>query len=220
MINQYLEKVEFDTSNPEARCPCILLLDVSSSMSGAPINELNEGLAIFQQALQQDDLASVRVEVAIISFGSSVSVEQDFITANQFQAPMLSSSGMTPMGQAIHSSLDMIHERKDVYKQNGVPYYRPWVFLITDGAPTDEWQSAAQRVRQAEAGKSVAFFAVGVQGANMATLNQISIRQPLLLTGLEFGEMFVWLSASLSSVSHSQVGEQVPLQSPAGWAEV
>jgi len=107
------------------KCPCILLLDVSSSMSGTPINELNEGLAAFQQMLQQDDLASVRVEVAIISFGSSVSVEQDFITANQFQAPILSPSGTTPMGQAINLALNMIHERKEIYKQNGVPYYRP-----------------------------------------------------------------------------------------------
>ena len=39
------EQITFATSdfasNPEPRCPCILLLDVSGSMNGRPINELN-----------------------------------------------------------------------------------------------------------------------------------------------------------------------------------
>ena len=220
MPNQYLEQVEFDTSNPEARCPCVLLLDVSGSMSGAPITELNEGLVAFQNVLQKDDLASVRVEIAIVSFGNEVQIVQNFITANQFQAPQLSPAGLTPMGAAIQLALDMVRERKNIYKKNGASYYRPWLFLITDGAPTDEWQSAAQRVKQEEAQKAIAFFTVGVQGADMTILSQIATRQPLPLKGLNFRDLFMWLSASLTSVSHSQIGEQVPLQSPAGWAEV
>ena len=220
MSNQYLEQVEFDTSNPEARCPCILLVDVSGSMSGAPIDQLNQGLQIFQQALQQDSLASVRVEVAVVSFGSGVAIEQDFILAHQFQAPRLSTSGSTPMGEAINLALDMIRRRKETYKQNGVSYYRPWIFMITDGGPTDEWRSAAQRIQEEEERKGVSFFAVGVQGADVNTLAQISTRQPIMLKGLNFKDMFVWLSASLASVSQSQPGEQVPLASPAGWGSV
>lgn len=219
-MNDYLDKVEFDTSNPEARCPCVLVLDVSGSMHGEPLQQLNDGLLTFEKALKEDSLASMRVEVAIITFGNGVRVEQDFVTANQFEAPNLIASGLTPMGEAINLALDMIRERKDTYKQNGVAYYRPWVFLITDGVPTDEWQVAAQRVQQAETGKSVAFFAVGVQGADMETLGQITTRQPVTLKGLNFQEMFVWLSQSLTSVSHSQVGDQVPLNSPSGWATV
>ncbi len=216
----YLAQVEFDDSNPEPRCACVLLVDVSHSMSGTPINQLNEGLLTFQQALQDDPLASMRVEVAIVSFGGSVTVEQDFITANQFQAKPLSVTGATPMGKAIDLSLDMIRQRKDTYKQNGISYYRPWIFLITDGAPTDEWQRAAQRVKQSEEEKTVAFFSVGVKGADMNTLSQISVRQPVALKGLNFREMFVWLSQSLTSVSHSQPEDQLPLKPPTGWAEV
>lgn len=220
MANQYLEQVEFDTSNPEPRCACVLLVDVSGSMAGEPIQQLNEGLLAFQQALNADSLASLRVELAIVSFGSTVTVARDFVTANQFQPPRLSASGSTPMGQAINLALDMVTQRKSTYQQNGVAYYRPWIFLITDGAPTDEWQSAAQRVKQLEASKGVAFFAVGVQGANMNTLSQIATRTPLQLKGLNFRSMFVWLSQSLTSVSHSQVGQQTPLPAPQGWAEV
>ncbi|MEM7536374.1 MAG: VWA domain-containing protein [Chloroflexota bacterium] len=215
----YLEEIEFDDSNPESRCACVLLLDVSASMSGAPIRQLNEGLVELQTALQADDLASMRVELAVVTFGGRVNLHQDFITANQLELEPVTTSGSTPMGEAINLGLDMIQRRKEIYRSNGVSYYRPWIFLITDGSPTDEWKTAAARVQEAEASKSVAFFAVGVQKANMNTLNQISTRQAVKLQGLHFQEMFVWLSESLRSVSHSQVGDQVPL-APPGWAEV
>ena len=125
------------------------------------------------------------------------------------------------MGSAIKQGLDMVRQRKDDYKANGISYYRPWVFLITDGGPTDEWQSAAAAVREGEASKSFAFFAIGVQGANMDTLQQISsARAPLRLDGLRFRDLFSWLSSSLRSVSQSTPGTEVPLQPPQGWASV
>jgi len=218
--SQHLDLVKFDNSNPEARCPCILLVDVSGSMAGAAIDELNKGLVAFQQELQRDDLAALRVEVAIVSFGSSVRVEQEFIAAHEFTAQPLRTGGNTPMGAAINLALDMVRKRKETYKQYGASYYRPWIFLITDGAPTDEWRSAAQRVQAEEASKAVAFFAVGVQKADLKVLSQITTRQPLRLQGLQFRDMFVWLSQSLTTVSHSQVGEQVPLTAPTGWSVI
>ncbi len=217
-----LSKIEFDTSNPEPRCPCVLLLDTSGSMSGAPIEELNQGLVAFQQALRQDPLAQLRVEVAIITFGPA-QVVQDFITANQFQPPQLTASSDTPMATAIHLALDQLNERKQSYKQGGISYYRPWIFLITDGSPTDQelWAGAVQRLQEEEQQKRVAFFSVGVEGADIEQLRQLSTsRPPLMLKGLHFREMFQWLSTSLTSVSHSQLKEEVPLQSPLGWGSV
>ncbi|MEH1938348.1 MAG: VWA domain-containing protein [Nostoc sp.] len=209
--------------NPENRCPVILLLDTSGSMSGQPIQELNQGLAAFKEDVLKDSQASLSVEVAMITFGPIVKLTQDFVTIDQFIPPTLEVGGLTPMGAAIEYALDFLENRKQTYKDNGILYYRPWVFLITDGAPSpsDPWQSAAQRMREAEAQRRLLFFAVGVQGADMNILKQISSpeRPPIMLNGLDFREMFVWLSASMKRVSSGKVGQAVALPAM-GWGQI
>lgn len=208
--------------NPEPRCPCLLILDVSGSMRGKPIRELNEGLTQFRDELFADALAAKRVEVGLVTFGP-VTLVNDFTGVQSWIAPELRDQGDTPMGRAIEEGLNMLRERKNSYRQNGISYYRPWVFLITDGGPTDNWQNAAQAVKSGEAEKAFSFFAVGVEGANFEILSQISVRQPLVLKDMRFRDLFSWLSSSLSSVSQSNPGDAVPLSNPAapdGWASI
>ena len=217
------DQIVFETndfaSNPEPRCPCLLLLDVSGSMNGRPLDELNAGLTTFKDELAADDLAMKRVEVGIITFGP-VKIESPFTSAFNFYPPTLQAQGVTPIGAAITQALNMVEDRKSDYRSNGISYYRPWVFLITDGAPTDSWQAAADAVREGEASKKLAFFSIGVKGANMDILRQISVREPLSLDGLKFRELFSWLSSSLRSVSRSTPGTEVSLENPKGWASV
>lgn len=209
--------------NPEPRCPCLLLLDVSGSMVGEPIQELNEGLKSFRDELLADELAAKRVEVACITFGP-VHIATEFETASVFQPPWLKAQADTPMGAAITSGVELVRLRKEAYRKNGIAFYRPWIFLITDGAPTDDWTDAAARVKDGEASKAFAFFAVGVQTADMQTLGRIAARQPLKLKALRFQSLFQWLSNSMKSISRSTPGDEVPLQNPTegpdGWASI
>ncbi|HZQ50824.1 MAG TPA: VWA domain-containing protein [Bryobacteraceae bacterium] len=198
--------------NADPRCACLLLLDTSSSMEGERIRALNEGLRAFEGDIQEDSLARRRVEIAIITFGGSVDRVLDFTPAGSFQAPTLSARGATPMGRAITEGVQLVKDRKAEYKSNGVLYYQPWIFMITDGEPTDEWEAAAKLTRAEAAAKSLTFFAVGVGEANTAVLKQITDRV-LKLDGLKFRELFIWLSQSQQRVSSSKVGEQTPLPS-------
>ncbi len=207
------------TDNPEPRCACLLLLDTSGSMAGAPIDELNAGLRAFKDELSQDSLAMKRVEIAIVTFGP-VKVETDFQTVDTWQPPHLTASGVTPMGAAIVKGLEMLRQRKDQYRANAIEVFRPWVFLMTDGEPTDAWQQAAEMVKAGEASKGFAFFGVGVANANMETLGKICVRSPVKMAGLKFKDLFAWLSSSLSSVSSSKPGTTVKIAPHTGWSEV
>jgi uncharacterized protein YegL len=215
-----LDDAEF-AENQEPRCPVLLLVDTSSSMSGEKIRELNQGLITFQEDVSRDAKASKRAEIAIVTFGGNVNLCLDFVTVDCFQPFTLSTSGDTPMGQGIEYSLNLIEQRKQTYRNNGIQFSRPWLFLITDGAPTDSWNSASQKLHQAIRDKKLTFFAVGVGQANMETLKQLSTeRHPVLLKGINFTEMFVWLSNSMSSVSSAKVGEQSPLSPIDSWGSV
>jgi len=223
--------------NPERRCPVVLVLDTSASMRGEAIRQLNAGLQQLARDLQDDPLASLRVELAIVSFGGRVStidvregrghsIAADpvvaFVTVDAFKPPTLRASGDTPMGAAVWQGLELIRGRKSLFKEGGVPYFRPWLFLISDGAPTDpDWSQAAEAARLEESVNGVSVFPIGVDRADLGTLGMFSSqRGPALLSNIHgFQRLFQWLSESLAAVANSRPGEIVTLPA-AGWAQI
>jgi uncharacterized protein YegL len=160
---------------------------------------------------------AVRPKISDVPFDA----RQAFVTVDQFQPPSLDANGDTPLGEAVSRALALLRERKEIYKQNGLDYFRPWIFAITDGKPTDKgWEAVAEQVRQEETRKGVVFYGVGVEGADLQVLSKFSTARPALkLKGLAFGELFSWLSKSLSAITHSRPGEQAPLP-PVGWGSI
>ena len=228
----YLEE-QVEIANPQQpHCATVLLLDTSYSMSGDKIRQLNEGLQAFVDEVREDELARKRVDLAVVSFGSQVGVVQDFSSVEELALPMLEPDGPTPMGQALRLGIDMVERRKDEYRSQGTDYYRPWVFLVTDGYPTDMkpgdalWSEVVDRIHGGERDKKFLFFAVGAGDADLNLLNQLSppSRKAIRLRENKWREMFQWLSRSQKSVSASRVGEMVKLEDPTsgdgGWGEI
>lgn len=119
--------------------------------------------------------------------------------------------------------MKLLEDRKADYRNNGVPYYRPWIFLITDGAATDDLASARKAIKAGEKAGKFCFFPIGVDTADMNELAGLSVRQPLKLKGLQFQQLFLWLSGSLRASSRSAPDTPLTPQNPLtanGWAEL
>jgi len=195
--------VEF-ADNANERTPCVLVLDCSGSMRGEPIKQLNAGLVALEKELKDDIDASSRVQLLIIkAFGKDeVKIESDWTDAMNFTAPEMEADGLTPLGKAMEIALQKIEEQKCLYDSCGITSKRPWIFLISDGEPTDYgWKESAEICRYAQKNKKVIIHAIGTQGANLDKLAQFSILPPKRLTGLKFTEFFLWLSRSVSCIS-------------------
>jgi uncharacterized protein YegL len=207
-------EVEF-AINPQPRCACALILDTSGSMADK-IDQLNAGLNVLKDELMRDDNARKRVEIAIVEFNSGVRVVQDFVTVDKFHPPTLTARGTTDLDGGVTQALDLIQRRKRQYASNGIPFYRPWAFLITDAEIT-ECPPVAHRIRAEENTRHLAFFTVGVDGANEDMLRQIGTRPHKMLAGVKFKELFLWLSDSLGRVSVPSVpGDMTPLNTNTG----
>jgi uncharacterized protein YegL len=213
MDDRYVLRQEDLVENPTARVPICLVLDVSSSMDGEPIRELNDGVRLFFDAIRADDVAQYAAEICIVSFGDTVTKKLDFMSVDRQEVPTLYASGLTPMGEGVTHALDLLEARKGDYKRAGVDYYQPWMVVMTDGAPTDDISAAATRIRSLVAEKKLTVFPIAIgEGANLDTLATLSpTRPPLRLQGLNFREFFAWLSRSVSRVSQSTPGESVEL---------
>lgn len=208
--------------NPSARCACMVILDTSASMDGAPIQELNRGMSHFIASVQEDEVAAYSVEIGVITAGGNVSEALPFTTANAIDsiAPFYA-SGSTPLGRATELALQRLEERKKEYQRAGVAYYQPWLVIISDGAPTDAYSAAADQAKALSEQRKLVVLPIGVAGASMSVLDQFSSRGAKKLDGLKFSEFFEWLSASMSRVSASaSTSSSIKLPSTDGWDSI
>ena len=204
--------------NYEQKCLCVLVLDVSGSMSGEPIQELNKGLQDFYQEIDKDNTTRQRLEVSLITFSHIVNTVQEPALVENFTMPTLSASGSTAMVTAVNHAIDKVAARKQWYKDTNQAYYRPWIILMTDGEPDSDQDAAglAQRIKQDVAAKKYAFLPIGVEGAKMSILKQIESGIPAMkLQGTKFSSFFKWLSASMGTVVSAEEGQQVDLSAGA-----
>jgi len=199
----------------EPHMAVLLLLDNSGSMNGKPMEELMEGYNSFIKQTSLDELAMKRVDIATMQFGSTISVVQDFIPlskAVEMPAPELKADGnRTPMGEAIEKAIQVVRDRCRVYDEAGIPHYKPWIFMITDGEPNDDITNAKALIRQREDTGRLKFFSVGVNRADMNVLKSLSKRTIQATQDNQFKDIFNWISESMTIISASRVEENPQL---------
>ncbi|MCM1176207.1 MAG: VWA domain-containing protein [Bacteroides sp.] len=207
--------------NYEQKCLCVLVLDVSGSMRGKRIEELNKGLQDFYNEISADETTSQRLEVSIITFGSFAKTVQTPKLVENFTMPTLTAEGSTVLASAVNQAIDLVEERKNWYKSTNQTYYRPWIILMTDGEPDGDQNidKLSERIKQDIQARHYAFLPIGVEGANMNVLSKIQGDiKPMKLQGTKFSSFFKWLSASMGTIVNAEAGEQVDIsQGAADW---
>lgn len=206
--------------NTNERTPCVIVVDGSSSMMGESIEQLNEGLRTLETDLKSDTIASTRVQLLIIRAGDNddATVLTDWTDAIQFTAPVVEANGTTPLGKAMDLALTKIEEQKSRYDDNGIPSTRPWIYLISDGEPNDRgWEKHAEICCLAEDQKKVSVFPIGTEDADLDKLSQFSRKGAKQLKGLQFKELFLWLSRSVSAASKATPGQAVQVPATDTW---
>ena len=206
-------------NNSAPRVPVALCLDVSSSMDGEPIDELNAGVGQYLTEIYNDDMTRNSAETAIITFADEAECLLDFNTVDQLALTPLEANGTTDMGKGLTLALDLLDKRKQQYKTVGVEYYQPILVVMSDGEPNGNpkvLKQATSRIQQMIAERKLTVIAVGIgENADMKMLNQLTRRDAVRMNGLYFREFFTWLSRSVAEVSASNPGDDFTLDQEA-----
>lgn len=212
-------------TNPTTRLPICLCLDISGSMSGNPICELQKGVEYFFEAIKSDEIARYSVELSIVTFGSTADVILDFANVDRQQVPTLEIEGSTNMEAGVNLALDILEKRKKEYSAKGVDYYQPWLVVMTDGYPDSTPVSSINRVKQLGSNKKLTVFSVAIgDGADKTILKQFSTIKDGMVFKVKspehFKEYFEWLSQSVLVASESVPGDKPRLPQPSPIIEI
>lgn len=191
-------------TNTSKRVPVCLCLDVSGSMSDR-IDKLNEGVAMFYEAVKMDETAAAACEIAIVTFESEAHLEEDFEPVDRKVKPNFTARGGTNMGEALTIALRILDERKQKYKDYGTPYYQPWLVVMSDGFPseTQELRSNIDKIREMEKSRKLTVFSVGIgDDYSEAVMSRLSVREVMTVkTPADFAKFFQWLSMSIAAAA-------------------
>jgi uncharacterized protein YegL len=186
------------------RRPVYLLLDTSSSMFGAPIQAVQQGVHLIHRELLNNPHAIETVYLSVITFDSTARQIVQLTSVEAFTPPTLKAEGNTALGAAItllNEALDR-ELRPNVEGRKGD--YRPLVFLLTDGAPTDAWKEPVAKLKARTTHKVGSLVALGCgPNANVTLLKEITndVIKMSDVSPDSLQQFFKWVSSSIQKTS-------------------
>jgi uncharacterized protein YegL len=185
------------------RLPVYLLLDTSGSMSGDPIEAVKQGMKALISELRGDPQALETAYLSVITFNSSARQVCPLTELMLFKEPQINAGGSTALGAALRLLTDCINTevRKSTETQKGD--WKPLVFLLTDGAPTDDWRQAAEDLKKTKPANIIA-CAAGAY-ADTTVLKEITdcVLMMNTLSAGDLAQFFAWVSGSIKMSSKS-----------------
>lgn len=185
------------------RLPVYLLLDCSGSMYGEPIEAVKNGVQTLISTLRSDPYALETAYISIITFDTNAKQVTPLTELAAFQQPNIDASGCTALGGALSLLAQKVDSEVTKTTADVKGDWKPLVFLMTDGEPTDDLQAGINEFKRRKFGMVVA-CAAG-QGANTDKLKQITENVVRLDTAdsATIKAFFKWVSASVSASSKS-----------------
>lgn len=180
------------------RLPVYLLLDTSGSMHGEPIEAVKNGVQTLLTTLKQDPYALETAYVSVITFDSTARQAVPLTDLLSFNLPSFSASGTTALGEALSLTANRIDAEVQKTTAEAKGDWRPLVFLMTDGGPTDDWRKGLNEFKAAKKGVVVA-CAAG-HDADTDVLKEITeiVLQLDTADSSSIKAFFKWVSASVS----------------------
>jgi uncharacterized protein YegL len=189
---------------PTRRMPVYLLLDVSGSMAGARIAAVEQGVQMLHNELMGLPQAVELVHLSVITFADSASQINLLTPITSFKPPTLSAAGSTSMGAAFHTLAQALDREIILNSAGKKGDFKPLIFLLTDGEPTDNWQAELNALKARSTKKPGTIIALGCgEDVNMATLRAIADVALLMVNASpdNLKAFFKWVSQSVSAGS-------------------
>ncbi len=185
------------------RLPVYLILDCSESMAGPAMAAVEQGVKSMVDSLRGNPLALETAHLSVITFHRTAQQVVPLTELMQFQPPKLAVRSGSALGAALRVLMKCI--KKEIVKTTPTTKgdYKPLVFLLTDGQPTDDWEKAADELKNAD-NKVANLYAIGCgPDVDPSVLREVSDIVLMMndLTPEGFKKFFVWLSASVSTAS-------------------